>query len=802
MIKARNILTALIFIPLSLPFYSAFSAEVTLEEIIVTATKRGDAGLQSVSASIFAVGGDDLAVKGQFDFEQFAGSVPGLQFQDLGPGDKEYIIRGINGNGPAVVGSYFGEYVITATDAQDGGGKNAPIKLIDLERIEVLNGPQGTLYGANSMAGTIRFIPRAASTTEFDAFIDADYSDTNEGDDNYTLSGAVNIPVIEDVLGVRLTGWTADNSGWIDQPRRQTSPGEATCCGLGGTLVGTYDGNDKDINDEETTGGRVSVHWNINDNISLDLMYLTQDMEVGGSSRYTQKGGTSWSDLPQDIIDLGAGGFVPLPGLPSLSPSEEFVNTDITISTRDDDVDLFGMTLQWEFDAGNLTASYSNYEHDIFYTNDSTPILLFNGVDAPGFTAMPQSVEIDMLELRFASTFDGPVNFLAGYYQQEEDSQFDVHVTTTDGMGGPVPWDELNANDFFAGGTAFFGRFREDEIDQWAVFGEVYIDIADQWELLIGWRYFDSEIESIQATTHAFVGQLQLLDPDQVDIIGFTANGNEIGKIGLEEDKDTYKISLSYNQTDDVMWYATYSQGFRVGGVNNGNQPFAQGIPLTYGSDELENIEFGIKSRYLEGRMQLNAALFLIDWDDIQVEPRDPAGNIPFTTNGGAAEVNGMEWALSFLLTDNLKWDFNGTYLFDYELTEDQPLLPGASPAIITGLEGDKMPNIPEWQLYTSLEYSIEAGGRPLTFIGDVTYRDDTNTEFRTDSPFNIAIDSYALVNFYANYEITDHITIGLYVKNATDEEAIVDGIGTFQDPGAVVSARPRTIGASFGWKL
>ena len=150
-------------------FCSSTFAQEVLEEVTVTATKRGDTDIQSIPASIYALSGAALEEKAHFDFRAVATSIPGLTFQDLGPGDMEFIIRGVNGNGPAVVGSYFGEYVITATDQQDGGGKNAPIKLIDMERVEVLNGPQGTLYGANSMAGNIRYIPNKADTAMFDA---------------------------------------------------------------------------------------------------------------------------------------------------------------------------------------------------------------------------------------------------------------------------------------------------------------------------------------------------------------------------------------------------------------------------------------------------------------------------------------------------------------------------------------------------------------------------------------------------------------------------------------------------------
>ncbi|MFQ5661489.1 MAG: TonB-dependent receptor plug domain-containing protein, partial [Gammaproteobacteria bacterium] len=222
-VPSRTLITAIIvsFLQqvLLLLFYAPQAQTgAVLEEVIVTATKRGDQDIQSIAGSIDALSGSDLDEKGIIDFEGFAGEVPGLQFQDLGPGDKEYIIRGINGNGPAVVGAYFDNYVISANDQQDGGGKNAPIKMIDMERVEVLNGPQGTLYGAQSMAGNIRFIPRNPTADKFDANIDTDFSGTKEGGFNYTISGAVNVPLIKDVLALRFAGWRTDADGWIDQP--------------------------------------------------------------------------------------------------------------------------------------------------------------------------------------------------------------------------------------------------------------------------------------------------------------------------------------------------------------------------------------------------------------------------------------------------------------------------------------------------------------------------------------------------------------------------------------------------------
>ena len=186
-----------------------------LEEVVVTARKKDESSFD-IPINITAIGSDQLERLKARDFVDFAGSVPGLQFQDLGPGDKEYIIRGVNAKGPSTVGFYYDEAVVTASNQEDGGGRNVDIKLIDMDRIEVLNGPQGTLYGANSMAGTIKFIPKKPDLETFSSFLEADVSTTEEGGENYAVNGMVNIPLGS--VGLRIVGWQFDNSGYIDQP--------------------------------------------------------------------------------------------------------------------------------------------------------------------------------------------------------------------------------------------------------------------------------------------------------------------------------------------------------------------------------------------------------------------------------------------------------------------------------------------------------------------------------------------------------------------------------------------------------
>ncbi len=771
---------------------SAYAAENVLEEVLVTATKRGSQDVQSIPASIFAVGGKSLEDKANFSFRDIASNIPGLTFQDLGPGDMEFIIRGVNGNGPAVVGSYFGEYVITASDQQDGGGKNAPIKLVDIERVEVLNGPQGTLYGANSMAGNVRYIPRKADPSKFESYGEIDYSNIRTGGDGYEANAVINLPIFTDKLAIRLVGYRTDMDGWIDQPRLQTGPN-------------TFDGNAKDINSEETDGVRVGIFWQASDRLSVDFMYVGQRTDIGGASRFTAKGSPAWPAETPAIANLpGSPGYADLAGVPSLTPDRNFINTDITQSPRDDDVDLFGTTLTYDTGVGSFVLSASDYEHKIDYTFDSTPILLFFQAPVAGITNQPQSYKIKMAEGRFASSFSGPFNFVAGVYYQKEKQDFAVHVTTTDGNGGNVPWNPLTSNDtFLYGGTAIFGRFRNDEIEQKAIYGEATYDFTDRWQLKGGLRYFKVNLTSDQGTTHAFGNGFGFPVPvPEGEIVGTTANDYLVGRLKSNEDQVTPMVALSYHWTDDVMTYILYSEGFRTGGVNNSNQPFAPGIPPIYDSDKLKNYELGIKSQLLENHMQFNATLFHIDWSDIQVEPRDPAGNIPFTTNGGKAEINGVEWGVKVLMTDNLQLAFTGTGFFKHELTTDQPVLPGASPYVIVGQKGDKIPNVASTQYNLSLTYDHPVGdGMSLQLIGDATYRGSTNTEFRPDSPFNIPLDSYTQFDVFVNLDLNEHWTIGAYVKNLTDEFGVIDGIGTFQDPRAIIALRPRTFGARLVWR-
>ncbi|HEY6923042.1 MAG TPA: TonB-dependent receptor plug domain-containing protein, partial [Steroidobacteraceae bacterium] len=252
------------------------SAE-TLQEIMVTANKLNAQNVLDTPATLQAISGDTLQAQSAAGIMSIAGQVPGLSIQDLGPGDKKYVIRGINSTGASTTGVYFGEAVISSIngdDAGDGGGMQADIRLYDLERVEVLRGPQGTLYGASSMSGTIRFIPKEPDMDQLDGYLTAEGSTTEHASGNYNFNGALNVPIVDGVLSLRLVGWKLYNSGYIEQHR--VGVGVTANNSAGVPVPVTPLGFRDNANDDEVGGGRAILRYQPSDNFTLDLNYLSQ----------------------------------------------------------------------------------------------------------------------------------------------------------------------------------------------------------------------------------------------------------------------------------------------------------------------------------------------------------------------------------------------------------------------------------------------------------------------------------------------------------------------------------------------
>lgn len=746
--KRLTILSSVSIFAISSQFAVAQDAEnnSSLETIIVTGIKSGAAALQDVPASIQAIGGNTLEQIGAKEFADYAVRVPGLQFQDLGPGDKEYIIRGVNSSGASTVGVYYDETVITSSNAEDGGGRNADIRLYDIERIEVLKGPQGTLYGANSMSGTIRIITNKPVLDTIEGNVSAEVSDTRYGGMNYNFNAMINLPVVEDKMAIRAVAWLNDNSGFIDAPRIRS-------------------GRVNDINSDNTEGGRFSARFEASEVLTIDATVTYQQTHSNGSSRYTPAGTQSYSSDTYPSI-----------------PGGDLINTDLTQSPWDEKLITYSLTATYEAKHGVITATTNYFDREIDFAFDSSPILFFFGVDDVANTLQPQERSIWSNEIRYASTLDGPINFVVGGYWQEEKSEFDVQVIRSNADGLPnSAFSSLNEDDALIGtGDTYFGRTSTFDLSQKAIFGEVTYEVTDKLTALVGARYFDSTYTSSDTSTHPFVG---FSDDSIRDAVPQTSSS----------DKTTFKANLAYKATDDLLFFATASQGFRVGGVNR-PEISSEIITLpSYGPDTLWNYEVGMKNSFMDNRVNLNVSLYTMRWSDMQVQARDQTGAFTFLTNAGKATINGGEVELNALLTDDLKF-FAGLSYQDAKLTEDGPDLGDAD---TRALDGHRLPNVPQFQANLALTYTTTFGNDfEATFHGDLTHRGSSFTEFSPTNTLRVELASYELVNLRASVEKNDW-KVSVFVKNLFDERAQIDAINGSQDPLAYITIRPRTIGMS-----
>ncbi|MDB6091546.1 MAG: TonB-dependent receptor [Gammaproteobacteria bacterium] len=727
---------------------------VALEEITVTANKLNAQKVLDLPEAIQAISGDALQRSGSVGIMDIAGQIPGLSIQDLGPGDKKYVIRGINSTGAATSGIYYGEAVISGSNADDGGGFESDVRLYDLDRVEVLRGPQGTLYGASSMSGTIRFIPKTPNLNDLDGYLTLEGSQTSHASGNYNVNGEVNLPIVTGVLAVRLVGWKLYDSGYINQTR--------VGAGITGKSVGFLEG----VNDDNVGGGRASVRYQPTENLTIDANYTSQTETSGGSSRYTPAGVTAFNGGP----------IAPVQGC-------DLCNTDVTQSPWSDNLKIFGLTVAYDTGRGTVTGTTNQFNRTTNFNFDSTPILVSFNVPVPAETLEPRTRKVNSSELRYASALDFPVNFVVGGYREHEKQNLAVDVIATNGFGLPAgPFSSANADDalnFPGVGNTFFGRTDERSTTQHAGFGEATWKITPAWTAVAGIRYFTETLEGVQTQTHPFGGFPP--GPTLVPLPDPTETFNKV----------TWKGNISYKVSDSLLGYGTVSTGFRSGGLNAVSQPF-EPIPAAYAPDSLTNFEVGAKGRLFEGALDYQLDAYFIRWNNIQIQQTTPDAAFVYQGNAGEAKVKGVEFEFQAHPLRYLTASFAGSY-------QDAFLAQGATaqqkalnPTL--GVTGDSIPNVPKVQFNVGLDYERPIGGELTGIVAvDVTYRDAVNAYFASN-PFNIPLAPYTLVNLRAGVSAGPWRVMA-FARNLTDKRAQVSAINSTQDPSALLTVRPRTIG-------
>ena len=858
-----------------------------LEEIVVTATKRSES-MQDVPLAIQAMGAEQLEEQNIQSFVDYVKYLPSVNAGGRGPGQNEIYIRGaavdaINitvaesqGSAPNVA-LYLDEQPVTS------GGRNLDIYVTDMERIEVLPGPQGTLYGASSMAGTVRLITNKPVMDEFQASLNGSWSATSGGEDSNSLEAMLNIPICEGVA-FRAALFNDNQGGYIDNVEgtfqadsaiNPTFPGDSVTYAPGtifanGDVVGpagvtipvekTIANNadlvEDDFNDATYSGIRMGVKWLINDNWDLLVQHTRQSLSTEGVFDYDASiGDLKVSRFTEDSLD------------------DSFNQTAWTLNGSVGDLDLVytGAFLDREVDAFLDYTGYTNIGGFISgYQCEYLVGSFYNGVGSNASTTYgwdptisgdtgviecgnpANSVKINnensrmTHEFRLTTNLDGPINFTGGVFYED----FEIEHTGNFNYLAPfeagwAPVDiNLNGNlDNAAansrGLTTAATQFRNDNLrteEQIAVFGEVSWDVTDSLNLALSARYYDLEYGFKGYGAWRYGNRpLFVDDADPTnDIRPVTTGGRDyevnLGDLEpLSTDDVITKISASWTPTDDLLLYASWSEGYRPPGFNRGAARFAYTagannvnnvgtqcgenvaidananngfpgycLPYIFESDTLENIELGWKSTLADGAIRFNGAIYQIAWDNIQVSQFDSQNISIFTLvdNGGDAEISGIEADFAWLVNDNLSIYGAASYN-DTELTFIDPAFD-----FVVADAGSQLPLTPEIQFNLRARYEWEMAGGLTSFwqLGAKHAGDSVNSLVDTATEPQTNQNSYEIVDAsIGTADLDKGWKAELFIKNLTDERAELH-INRQDFIERTTTNRPRTVGLKFSY--
>jgi len=760
----------------------AKAAEGTLEEVVVTAQKRTES-LQDVPVSIQVLGNEQLAnlqVKG---FEDYILFMPTVSYTSNGPGYGQVYMRGISSGGDGnhsgsmpSVGVYLDEQPVTTIN------QILDVHVYDIERIETLSGPQGTLYGQGSQAGTIRIITNKPKLGVNEGGFDI-YGDTvAHGGSGFGLDGFINIP-ISDRMAARVVAWYKDQPGWIDNV-----PGELDYAASG--IVKRNDDIVKNnFNTSKVYGLRAQLKIDLNDNWTLTPGINYQKAENNGT----------WWHNPENTGDYQTTEFFPA------WQDEDWYQASLTLEGKLGDLDLVyaGAYLDRNVDSQYDYSGYSEYLEDLYgyygyYCLYYDP--LGDCADPSQYVSGDEEFKRVSHELRIQSDTDSRLRWVAGLFYQRQEHYFDLQWVVPD----MNPADSVVQN----GHTTW--QTNQDRVDRdKAVFGELYFDMTDKLTLTLGARWFDYE-----NSLYGFNGFLRhctgyydengdfVQDNDgepqypcfNTGILDDVSKGDDWAK----------KISVEWKVADDKMVYATYSEGFRAGGVNRARVP---GIPK-YKPDWVENWELGWKTEWANGQVRFNGAVYLVDWNDFQYGFLDfTVSNLTIIQNVGNAETKGVEFDLNWAATENLRLSFSGSYN-DAKLKEafwrnDQDRIDGLPP---DAPKGTPMPYVPEWQWTAIGRYTFNVGNLPMFAQAAWSYRDGSWNDLEETNSRRARMSSYGVLNLSTGIE-KDTWSIDFYVNNVTDEKGQIDILDPgYYSPSGVdykqIWIKPRSYGIRFAQRF
>jgi outer membrane receptor protein involved in Fe transport len=739
----------------------AFSQDEAAEdEIIVTATKRAQA-IQDVPFSVNAQTQDDIQRTGAQNLEDIARSVAGLAIQNLGPGQSQVGIRGVSAgqivrDQPGVkeqVGVYFDESVVSLSLF------TPDLELFDLNRVETLRGPQGTLYGSGNIGGTIRYITNQPKIGEFEGTLEGNVNQVEEGGTGGHLKGAVNFP-ISDNAALRIVAFGTIYPGFID------------ALGEGGTIT-------NDVNDGNRYGARVSLRWEPTPDIAITPRFTYQDINVDGFNR-------------QEVYNLYANPFT------TTRPAVNFQERRQHLLLQEAFEDRFIMSdlnAEWDMGPVSLTSITSYQARDILVSRDASALTHSVSIDlgyAPAAYLIPSNLrdttqlKTFTQEARLASDYESRLQWLLGVFYTDIERNYAQRL--------PTPGYDVFTDLRFGAGTAAAtnGAFPSDspysadlpyDIKQFAVFGEATLALTDRFDITAGARYYDFKEE------RAFVSG------------GLFSNGDNRTD-STQSDGFSPRFLLSYDVSDAVTLNAQASKGFRLGGVNDPlNVPLCSPADVAlfgsfqdYDDETLWNYEGGVKVN--SGRVTFNAAGYYTDIKNLQVTVDAGTCSSRISFNVPKAHTLGFEAELGAELFEGFDVSLSGNWVsaeFDSTLPNNTTVDPTD---VIGGIrDGNRLASVPKLQLAASAQYSFPIGGKaegflagsfqhissrytqpgdqegnPRSFVSGLAFGGATGLNATV---LDLELPSYQIVNLSAGitWDKTDLI---FYVNNVTDENALL----------------------------
>jgi outer membrane receptor protein involved in Fe transport len=776
-----------------------------LDAVTVTATRRSES-IQDVPLNISAVSSEQLEVQGIKSLADLGRSVPGLFVVDQGVRSASpIVVRGLNadpiggaealGNGGGgTVSTYLGEIPLYVD-----------LKLEDMERVEVLLGPQGTLYGAGTLGGAIRYIPKrpqlGATTLDLRARgYTLAHSESLGADGGFTL----NLPIGSN-LAFRASVDYLDDPGFIDYNYVVRNPGFSdpepdfsNPVAVNNNLRRVEDGDY-----QKTLAGRAALRWQVNDAVDANLTYYYQNQDVGGRSQNHQ-------------VSFGTGRYE---GAHRYEEPNERRNQ------------LAALEITADLGFAELTSATGFSKYKEFGQRDQTDLLIsleYSYEAFPTFSAFTRENQEDETfnqEVRLVSTQGEKLNWLVGAFFNRAQS-YAVSQEFTPGYSQYLvdTLDPPDVSDVVRTDALEYYSADDSDLREQAVYGELSFEFTEKWQVTIGGRWYKYDLETKSAVDFPLAETTFSGGRGPTEVILEFENG------GQDDDGTLFKFNTSYKFTDDIMAYLTVSEGYRIGNSNNiamcdGTAATQNGCAsndreFQFAPDSTINYEIGWRTQFLDKRITFNGAVFYIDWKDPQLISATVVGAIPITVNGSGATTQGIELQLDSRVTDNLTLSASFSHV-EAELSEDSPDLirtiapPGFAEDFEDGIKGDRLPGSPEQQGSFFAHYRVPMGGNSLTLNYGLTAISDilTRTGGRGGGE---ALGGFTLHSASAVFD-TEAWSLALYAKNLLDKYAetgvrsstrnvqtVTDENG---DPVRVRSyakdvTRPREIGLRFNYKF